>query len=185
MKLINRKYATGCLAVLFLVAAVGVGCDDPYGNQVDYSKLKAEEVEMRMAFYKDIKDSLMEISTNSVDKMDEQGWVSFELEKGSSDSVRVGKRVSFKYTYYYVLKDEESGKLRAQAGFSNIGSETLTTYTVGQNLQQETEVLAGVDLAIRHMCLYGKSYVLMSHSLARNDYYPMVAEIEIVALDLD
>lgn len=182
MKLRNRKYTTGLLAVLFTLAAAGVGCDDPYGNRIDYSKLQKDEEELRLEFYEKERGKLMELSTDSVDKMAEAGWVSFEIEKGSTDSITVGKRVSFKYTYYYILRDEESGEPRKQAGFSNIGSETLTTYTVGT---KDTEVLAGVDLAIRHMYLYGKSYVIMAHSLAREDYYPLVAEIEIVAMDLD
>jgi hypothetical protein len=185
MNLRNSKYITGWLAVFSLVVVFGVGCDDPYANSVDYSKLQAEEVELRMDFFNEVRDSLMRISSDSIVDMEDNGWVSYEIEKGSTDSVRVGKRVSFKYTYYYVIRDEESDEPIRKPGFSNIGSETLTTYTVGNVGQQDTEVLQGVDLAIRHMCLYGKSYVLMSHSLARNDYYPVVAEIEIVAMDLD
>lgn len=185
MKLRNQKYTIGWLAVFSLVVVLGVGCDDPYANRVDYSKLQEEEAELRMDYLNDVLDSLMEISTDTIDKMEEEGWVSFEIEKGSTDTVEIGKRVSYKYTYYYVFRDEESDEPRRQAGFSNIGSETLTTYTVGSIGQQDTEVLQGVDLAIRHMCLYGKSFVLMSHSLARNDYMPIVAEIEIVSMDLD
>ncbi len=183
MKVINRKYITGWFAVLLLVM-VGIGCNDPYGNRIDYTKLQQEEAELRKDFFKDVLDSLMEISTDTIDKMEEEGWVSFEIEKGSTDSILVGKRVAFKYTYYYVLRDE-SGDTRRMARFTNVGTETLATYTVGSVGQQDTEVIPGVDLAIRHMSLYGKSYILMSHSLAFNDYYPVVAEVEIVSIDLD
>lgn len=186
MKLVNRKYITGWVAVLIMVLMVGVGCDDPYSNRIDYTKLQIEETELRMAFYEREKSNLMEISTDSVDKMDTDGWVSFEIEKGSSDSVLVGKRVSFKYTYHYMLRDEETGEARLSTQtITNVGSPSLATYTVGSRGQQDTEVLDGVDKAIRHMYLYGKSYIIMSHSLAYSDYYPIVAEIEIVSMDLD
>ncbi|GAO28824.1 hypothetical protein [Geofilum rubicundum] len=184
MKILNKKYFYGWMAAIIMSLSVATGCDDPYANQVDYGKLEKEEADLRLAFFDLVKDSLLELSTDSVDKLDEEGWVSFEIEKGSSDSVMAGKRVAFKYTYYYVFRDDEGVPVLSPKN-TNIGTGTLATYTVGSMGQQDSEVLPGVDLAIRHMCLYGKSYILMTHSLAFNDYYPVVAEIEVVAMDLD
>ena len=184
MNLFNRKYIGGWIAVLILGFTVGTGCDDPYGNRVDYSKMQEEETELRLEFFNNVRDSLMRISTDSILGMDSSGWVSYEIEKGSSDSVLMGKRVSFKYTYHYILRNE-AGDPTLTTRYTNVGTDALATYTVGAIGQQDSEILNGVDLAIRHMSLYGKSYVIMSHSLAFNDYYPVVAEIEIVAMDLD
>jgi hypothetical protein len=184
MKIFNRKYYFGWIAMTVLSLVVAVGCDDPYADRIDYGKLEKEEAELRMDFFKDIKDSLLEISTDTIDKMDQSGWVSFEMKKGSSDSVMVGKRVSFKYTYYYVVLNKE-GEPVLKPEYTNVGKGSVVTYTVGSIGKQDVEVLLGVDLAIRHMFLYGKSYIIMPHSLAFKDYKPVVAEIEVVAMDLD
>jgi hypothetical protein len=185
MKLINGKYITGCIAFLILSFTVGIGCDDPYENGVDYAKLELEEKELRMDFFNSVRDSLMRISTDSlVDIMEDSLWVSWELEKGSDDPVLVGKRVAFKYSYYYVVRDS-LGHAKRTLYESNYGKTTLATYTVGSYGVQDVGVTKGLDRAIRHMYLHGKSFILMGHSMSFSEYIPIVAEIEIVSLDLD
>src|SRR5690554_7471014 len=65
--------------------------------------------------------------------------------------------------------------------YSNYNSPELVEYTVGALSNTQSEVFQGVDLAMRHMNLYGKAYIIMAHSLAQEDYYPWVAEIEVVS----
>ncbi|WP_146697742.1 hypothetical protein [Geofilum rhodophaeum] len=185
MTALSMKYLSGFVVALLLMGGGFIACDDPYANSVDYAKLEAGETELREMFYNSVKDTIPAVET--IDRMETEGWVAFIMEKGSDDPIQVGRRVSFRYTYSTVFRDVEDGYTTAVAivQYSNYNSPELVEYTVGALSNTQSEVFQGVDLAMRHMNLYGKAYIIMVHSLAQNDYYPWVAEIEVVSTQLD
>jgi len=183
MTLFYGKYIRGLFTLMIIVFTLGVGCDDSYSS-IDYAELEEEEEELRLEFFDSVRDSLMRNSVDSIIDMDDNGWAFYETKKGSSDSVSVGKTVAFKYKYYYLTRDDD-GEPALFLQYSNYDYETLTTYTVGSIGDQYNEILQGVDLGIRYMSLYSKAYIIMSHSLAYSDYFTVVAEIEVVSMDLD
>lgn len=184
MILKNKKYLVA-LAAFVLISMVGfVSCDDPYENGVDYSKLEAGELKLREAYYEAIKDTMLVQAIDTIDKRDSEGWIAFVMEKGSDDPVQVGKSVSFRYTYYHILEDDDA-KPVAVPQYTNYGSDELAEFTVGGLTGSEAEIIPGVDRVVRYMNLYDKAYVILPHRLAFNDYFAVVAEIEVVAMQLD
>lgn len=185
MTALSKKCLSCFVVGLLLMGGGFVACDDPYANSVDYAKLEAGEKELREMFYNSVKDTIPAVET--IDRMETEGWVAFIMEKGSDDAIKAGQLVSFRYSYSTVFRDVEDGDTTAVAvvQYSNYNKPELVEYTVGALSSNQSEVLQGVDLAMRHMNLYGKAYIIMAHSLARGDYYPWVAEIEVVATQLD
>jgi hypothetical protein len=184
MKVFYKMMALGLLTTVF-VLVFSSSCDDPY-RTVDYSKFIAEEAELRKEYIDRVfKDSLFASLVDTVDKRSTEGWLSFQIEKGSPiDSVLPGTPVSFKYKYYYVMRDADDNPVLVLK-YTNRDDESLASYTVGALTSSDSEVYKGVDNAIHYMSLYGKSFVIMAHSLADNQYYPVVAEIEITWMNLD
>lgn len=160
-------------------------CDDPYEG-VDYSKLIAGEKQLREEYIELVlKDSAFATSDRMIDKREDEGWIGFILEKGlSQDSVLPGKQVGIRYNYYYVGRDSTDKPVTALR-YTNYDIGSPATYRVGAWSTSDTKIFRGVDLAIRHMCLYGKSFIIMPYNLGDNNYYPVVAEIEVVYMELD
>lgn len=185
MKVFSKMMALGLLMTVF-VLVFSSSCDDPY-RTVDYSKFIAEEAELRNEYVDRVfKDSLFASLVDTIDKRSTEGWLSFQIEKGSAiDSVLPGKQVSFKYKYYYVMRDDDDNPVLVLKYHNHDIEEPLVSYTVGDPNTFGSEVYKGVDKAIHYMSLYGKSFVIMAHSLADNQYYPVVAEIEITWMNLD
>lgn len=185
MTALSMKYLSGFVVALLLMGGGFVSCDDPYANSVDYAELEAGEKELRELFYNSVKDTIAAVET--IDRMETEGWVAFIMEEGSDDPIQVGRRVSFRYNYSTVFRNVEDGDTTAVAvvQYSNYNKPELVEYTVGALSNTQSEVFQGVDLAMRHMNLYGKAYIIMAHSLAQDDYYPWVAEIEVVSTQLD
>jgi hypothetical protein len=167
------------IATVFLTTLFFSACDEGY--TINTKEMIREEQELMADYLKTVKDTLTDYSVSVIDSMDEQGYVFFELEEGTGDSVQIGKQVGFRYTYYQIARDS-SGVAFMYPYQSNRNSAFPTTYTAGTT-NAYNGLYSGLDLAVRFMKFGTKGRVFLSSSLWNNDYTPRAVDIEITYLE--
>ncbi len=177
---------------LLLIASVFIGsivlksCDEPY--TINTKKMISDEQELMTDYLNlevdsslTVEDTLAAIG-DTINKLEDDGYLYFELEEGSSgDSVRIGKDVGYRYTYFEIVRDT-TGVPFIYPYESNMGSEYPVTYKVG-NPDPRNGIFSGIDLAIRHMNYGTKARVFVSSSLWRNDYTPRIVDLEVTYVE--
>ncbi|WP_026475667.1 FKBP-type peptidyl-prolyl cis-trans isomerase [Alkaliflexus imshenetskii] len=169
--------------LLFVSAAalffVTVGCNDNR-NFIDYRELERLEKELLQEFLDINLAEWTALATDTIDKRNESGLIYFEMLKGTGDSVRTGKQVSIRYTFYEIGRDDED-KPKLFFSSSNITSMAPLTYIAGNT----SAVFAGLDQGIRYMRHFGKSRLIIPSSIGTGQYITLVADVEVTAIELD
>lgn len=169
---------------LVLITSVIVGsifmnaCDEGY--TINTKKMIQDEQDLMDEYLKQVEDTLAEMG-DTINKMEEQGYLFFELEEGTGDSVEIGKKVGYRYVYYQIARDS-TDVATLYAYESNYRSEKPVTYTVGAPNAYDG-IYEGIDLAIRNMKMGAKARVFITSSLWNNDYNPRAVDIEITYLE--
>ena len=133
------------LCVAFAIAVFVTGCRDNY-EYIDFEKLQADELKLLDSFYeKSFLDTelIMEkiysdttiVETIALnDTIDRRGTTGFFMARTErsihTDTIRVGQTVGFRYTFYYVAKNND-GEPALYRLFSNRSSNEPDVYTVG------------------------------------------------------
>lgn len=167
------------LIVSVLLGSVMINaCDDGY--RIDTKKLIREEQELMEEYFNDEKDSLAQLG-DSIDELKENGFAFFETQKGTEDSVRIGKKVGFRYVYYEIVRDS-LGNAFLYPYDSNYRSPSPMIYTVG-NTNIYNGIYTGLDIALQNMAYGSKARAFISSSLWTNDYTPRVIDLEVTYVE--
>ena len=177
---------------LLIIASVFGGtlvfnaCDEGY--RINTKKMIQDEQDLMEDYLQKevndsmtVKDTLTEISSRVVDSMESEGFLFFELRKGSTDTVRIGKEVGYRFNLFEIARDS-AGTPEIYFGGSNFGSDSPLIYTAG-NPDVRRGVYAGIDQATRLMSRGSKARVFVSSSLWTNDYRPRVIDIEVTYVE--
>jgi hypothetical protein len=106
----------------------------------------------------------------------------YQLLEGSGDTVRFGRRATFRYNMYYVLDSLGAEEpFLSPVALTNYGAPDPSEYIVGQP-DVYSGVYVGLDIGIQFMKRYGKSRILVPSPLGANDYLTRVYEVEITYL---
>ncbi len=179
--MLSPKNTISRLLIVFTVAVffVTVGCNDNR-NFIDYRELERLERELLQEFLDINLAEWTALATDTIDKRNESGLLYFEMLKGTGDSVRTGKQVSVRYTFYEIGRDDDD-KPKLFYSSSNATSMAPLTYIAGNT----SSVFAGLDQGIRFMRLFGKSRLIIPSSIGTGQYITLVADVEVTALELD
>ncbi len=169
--------------LLFLVSVIAGSifmnaCDDGY--RINTKKMIQDEQELMNDYLNSVKDTLA-ANGDSIDRLDSLGYVFFELNKGTEDSVQLGKKVGFRYVYYEITRDS-TGVPFIYPYSSNYHSEYPKTYTAGE-VNVYDGLYSGIDLALRNMSRGSKARVFVSSSLWNQDYTPRVIDLEVTYVE--
>jgi hypothetical protein len=148
-------------------------------NTKSPSELYAEE----MAILEDFKETetykgWFEEAEMVIDSSDESGLVYFQLEKGTGDTVQLGRRVGIRFTMYYILDSVGAEEPFLVKVLSNEGHADPIVYAVG-NPNPSAGIYVGLDFGIRYMHAYGNSRMLFPSTIGGNDYVSRVIEARI------
>jgi hypothetical protein len=113
-----------------------------------------------------------------IDSSDESGLVYFQLEKGTGDTVQLGKKVGLRFTMYYILDSVGAGEPYLVKVLSNDGYADPVVYAVG-NPNPSAGIYVGLDYGVRYMHAYGTSRMLFPSTIGGNDYVSRVIEARI------
>lgn len=184
------------LNLLFLVSVIAGSifmnaCDEGY--RINTKKMIQDEQELMNDYLSrvvdpatsaTVKDTLA-ANGDSIDRLDSLGYVFFELNKGTEDSVKSGKKVGFRYVYYEITRDS-TGVPFIFPYSSNYHNEEPKTYSVSYNVGEGNVyngIYSGIDLALRHMAYGSKARVFVSSSLWNQDYTPRVIDLEVTYVE--
>ncbi len=107
-----------------------------------------------------------------------EGFVYFQLEKGTGDTVLLGKRVGVRYTMYYILDSVGADEPFLIKALSNEGYADPVVYTAGVP-DPYSGIYVGFDYGIRYMNAYGYSRMVIPSTIGGNDYVSRVIEARI------
>ncbi|MDG5800017.1 hypothetical protein QA597_06545 [Marinilabiliaceae bacterium ANBcel2] len=171
------------ILVGFLLSALFTwGCDDGYSG-VDYRQLEEDEKTLLGEFYASAMDTLVSQSKDTLDFRETTGLMFFEIEKGDGEIIGSGVEVSFRYKYYQLEMDEETGEaVLYDGGWSNYDSDYPVTYTTGNT---GDGIYEGLDQGIRNMRLNGKAKMVIPSFIGTGDFNTLFAEVEVTAVELD
>jgi len=176
------KKATGMLlrlVLMFPILLITWSCEEN-NNFIDFAQLEADEKALIQDFLDLNLEEWKSQSTNFIDNRDESGLIFFETIKGTGDSVQLNRQVSIRYTFYEISRDENNVP-RLVHWTSNVNSIAPLTYITGDT----RDVLVGLDEGIRYMRLFGKSRMIIPSSIGTQEFIPIVAEVEITAMELN
>jgi len=148
------------------------------------SELYAEEMDLLERFKETATyDSLFNPETMLVIDSSEttgryQGLVYAQLEKGTGDTVLLGKRVGIRYRMYYILDTVGAEEPFITLVSSNENAADPIVYMVGQP-NPSAGIYTGIDLGVRFMNCYGKSRMLFPSIIGGNDYVTRIVEARI------
>ncbi len=169
---------------LLIIASVIAGsvlvtsCDEGY--TINTKEMIQDEQDLMKEYLLTVEDTLA-ADGDSINRLETDGYLFFELLEGTSDSVEVGKKVGFRYVYYEITRDSV-GVPFIYPYSSNYHSENPRTYTVGE-VNPSDGLFSGIDLAIRHMTYGSKARVFVSSSLWTQDYTPRIIDLEVTYVE--
>ncbi|MGQ1946598.1 hypothetical protein ACT3CD_05805 [Geofilum sp. OHC36d9] len=169
--------------LLLSILAISVACEDNSYNSINYEEMEAEELAILGEFYdnSDAWDSLLTISTDTIDKRSSSGLMYLERVKGTGDSVLVGKQVGVRFSSY-VLDRDSLGKPALFLYESNTNSPAPHTFVVGSGDAYYT----GLEEGVSYMKNFGKSTLILPSTISTGrSYLTMVVDVEVVFVELD
>jgi|GEM_PF-4527973 len=199
----NNTYNT--IKKIFIPAVVAVilmtACENNNNNFINPKELLAAEQALLDRYYNEIirNDStrLEVMSAEAIDTVDhrfESGMMLFHTKIGIGDSIKAYKKVGFRYSNYGIVLQNDTvikgtdttfvevtaEKLRESNEYS-VSPFTFTTFPVGSSANSGAYL--GVNEAILHMKLYGKTKVVMPSTLADKQFKSHIFEIELTYLE--
>jgi hypothetical protein len=153
-------------------------CDEGY--RINTKKMIQDEQDLMQDYLLTVEDTLA-ANGDSINRMESEGYLFFELQEGTGDPVEVGKKVAFRFVYYEIVRDS-TGVSFIYPYSSNYHSEYPRSYTVG-DVNPSNGLYSGIDLAISHMTYGSKARVFVSSSLWTQDYTPRVIDLEVTYVE--
>jgi hypothetical protein len=182
MKLVIKN-ALKFMAVIALLSTLVVSCEDPY-ETIDYSKFEKEELKLFKEYLALNLDSLtsLAVAGKTLDLSADTNIVYFEMETGTGDSIKIGDVVGYRYTQYYITRDDETDKPELAYYDDNLDWENPEIYIAGDTLSSAASIL-GIDKGIRMMRHLGRSKIIIpSKRMMGTNYLTIVADIEVELL---
>lgn len=132
-------------------------------------------------------DSMSAIAIDTVDNRFESGLMLFHTKIGDGDSVKLFKRVGYRFKAYSVTEDS-LGVTRETYSGSNEYAAAPTTYVTyilnDANAANSTKVALGINEALQHMRLNGESKIVLPSTIGGvNGYFSTVYEIKVTYLE--
>ncbi len=172
----NLESITRFFIFIAIIGITVVSCDDPY-KTIDYRKLEAEEKALLEDYLALKLDSLVGISIDTIHNK-KNGLIYFEMKKGSGDSILPGNVVGFRY-FYYELARNDKGEPTLYPWQSNVYSENPLVYNAGN---PSGMAFTGIDEGIKKMRKFGKSKMIIPSQIGTNNYFTIVADVEVTYL---
>ena len=152
------------------------------GYRINTKKMIQDEKTLMEDFVLEQDDSISGIKDSIMSVLEQDGMVYFETQEGTGDSVKSGKQVGFRYTYYKVVRDT-LGVPFLYPWESNYSSESPRIYTVGNTNVYNGGVYQGWDMALQRMAYGTKARAYIFSSLWSNDYVPKVIDLEVTYVE--
>lgn len=187
---ISFKY---CILFAFVVIIGLASCKETYYG-IDYEELSREELELLERYHEEIManglsriDSTTAVSIDTIDHRYTTGLMMYHTEIGKGDSVKLFKNVGYRYNVYAI--GEEDDVTYEAYNASNYYSPSPVVYRAyiindGTSASQ-TGVPLGINEALLHMRLGGKSKVVLPSTIAGTgtNFLSLVYELEVTYIE--
>ncbi|MCU4165236.1 hypothetical protein [Carboxylicivirga caseinilyticus] len=200
--LINKVIYNSFLSVAVIALTIFIGCDDPYSYTSPQEYLDSE-MKLLNEFYANIIDTVdnvertwLEKSTaeaiDTVDNRDGSGMMLFHTKIGEGDSVKLYKRVGYRYTQYQVLIYTDTIAEKDFPGMfyytSNEYSNSPVLYTTFPKSDSYSAsslgIPQGVNEAILNMRYGGECRVVLPSTInANSSYITTIFDLKITYLE--
>lgn len=181
------------LAIALLGLVVLASCEsNTYISPKQY--LEQEQVLLN-EFYNSIQedgntwlDSMTAVAVDTIDHRAESGLMLFhtDLGKPDADSIKLFKRVGYRFSKYEVLRDEDSNEPGLYYIGSNEYSQSPAVYTTfllnDAGSASQYGIPLGINEAILNMKYGGKCTVVLPSLIGDNSYITTAYDIEITYL---
>lgn len=179
------------IAVVILSVMMLAACETQ--TFISPKEYLAQEQALLNEFYNSIQedgntwlDSMTAQSVDTIDHRGESGMMLFHTKVGSGDSVKLFKRVGYRFYKYQVLRDEATNEPDIYDIGSNdysLSPAVYTTYIINDGASsQSSGVPLGVNEAILNMKYDGKSTVVCPSPIGDNQYITTVYDLHITYL---
>ncbi|TRX70809.1 hypothetical protein [Carboxylicivirga sp. M1479] len=133
-------------------------------------------------------DSMTAASIDTVDHRFESGLMMFHTKIGEGDSIKVFKRVGYRFTAFNIAQDEETDvTYEAYAGTneSSYSPASYTTFPVNDaGSASGTGVPLGLNEALLHMRFGGEAKIVLPSEIGGvNGYYTTIYELRVTYLE--
>jgi len=182
------------IQLLVIAAFVGfVACNDT-NNYINPKELIEAEQVLLEQYYNEMMDNDMtrldSLSAEAVDTVDhrfESGLMLFHTKIGDGDSIKLFKRVGYRFNAYNIVQDSTEVTYESFAGTNEYATApaTYTTYILNDaGSANSTGVPLGINEAIQHMRLNGECKVVLPSPIGGvNGYYTTIYEIKVTYLE--
>lgn len=164
------------LLIVIITLLVAISCDDPY-KTIDYKKLEAEEMALLQEFLDLNLETMVGEAIDTIHKKT-NGMIYFEMHKGTGDSILPGNIVGFRYKFFSIDRDKNDIPVLIEIG-SNFTADDPFLYYAGT---PSAPAYSGIDEGIKYMRHLGKSKMIVPSNVGNNNFYTIVAEIEVTYL---
>ena len=131
-------------------------------------------------------DSMSAAAVDTVDHRLESGLMLFHTKIGEGDSVKLFKKVGYRFTAYKIKQDTLDVTHEVYQGSNEYANSPATYRTFLINDAQTAgneKVPLGINEALLHMCFKGKSKIVLPSTIAGSQFEPYVYEIEVTYLE--
>lgn len=187
-KTISKFIIGGVIAAMVATTS----CEEQkYFNPKEY--IEKEQVLLN-EFYNSLQDNnqtwLDSMTATAIDTIDHRattGMMMFHTKVGTGDSVKIYKRVAYRYSAYQVLRDtlDQPGMYLVGSNKYSISPDVYTTYPVSDaSGSYSTGVSQGLNEAILNMKYNGESRVVLPSSInGSSNYITHIYDISITYLE--
>ncbi|WP_430811779.1 MULTISPECIES: hypothetical protein [unclassified Carboxylicivirga] len=193
----NRNKYFNLIIVAAVVTLVGLSACESNSNYINPKEYIEAELKLLDEYYNEEManglsrlDSMSAAAIDTVDHRLESGLMLYHTKIGEGDSVKVFKRVAYRFTAYDIVKDSIDGGLKTVERYLGTNDfdtapVSFTTYIIGDAASaQQTGVSLGINEAIQHMRYGGEAKIVVPSAIAGfQGYDTYIYELRVTYLE--